>query len=146
MRYLQSAVFCLALLVAACGGGDDDDAASGGPGGSQTADDTAIRKVLGDFVNAMNSDNSGKVVSLMDADSRKGCDEKDIKQLIGLLKAFSGNKKFGLDVRQVKVEGQDATVLAAASVGSEKQDPEERRLVKESSGWKLVFSPDDCSI
>src|SRR6266545_2337302 len=138
---LWAGVACLfaAALAVACGGS--------GSGGDQPKDDeAAIRKVVSDFGKAFNDGKAGDLYSLLDAESRKNCSQKEIETLLNLVKAFSGNKKFTAEVTTIRVNGDKATAQVVAAIGDEKQSPEENALVKEGGKWKLSFGAEDCSV
>jgi ketosteroid isomerase-like protein len=140
---LWAGIVCLfaAALTVACGGG------GGSGGGDQPQDDeAAIRKVVSDFGKAFNDGKAGDLYSLLDAESRKNCSQKEIETLLNLVKAFSGNKKFTAEATTIKVNGDKATAQVVAAIGDEKQSPEENALVKEGGKWKLSFGAEDCSV
>lgn len=143
MRLALLAGVWIALLAAACGGGGGTADAGGGP---PLTDDAAIRAVLRDFAKAFNDGKAGDVVKLLDSESRRTCDQRSLSKLMSLARAFSGNKKFGLEVKSVRVDGERATAVVVPSVGNEKQDPEDQRLVKQAGVWKVVFEPEDCGV
>ncbi|HLF77997.1 MAG TPA: hypothetical protein VJB57_10975 [Dehalococcoidia bacterium] len=141
-KMLSLASLLLVALVVGCGGDD-----GGGGGGQPQNDEAAIRKVVSDFGKAFNDGKAGDLHKLLDSESRKGCSEKDLSTILALVKTLSGGTKFGVETTSVKVNGDTATAVVVPTIGGEKQDPEENKLVKEDGKWKLSFgSGNDCDI
>ena len=139
---LPAASLLISLVMVACGGGDGDSGGGGAGGG----DEAQIRKAISDFSNAINDADAGKAHALLDAKSRESCKVEDLKVLLQLLKSFSGNQKLGVaEVRDIKVTGDKATAQVVATLGNERQDPDEQAFVKEGGKWKLAMEGGDCS-
>jgi hypothetical protein len=140
MKALSLAVLLIVSLAVACGGDD------GGSGGSPANDEAAIRKVISDFGKAFNDGKAGDMIKLMDAESRKNCNEKDLAAILALVKTFSGGGKFGVETKSVRVNGDKATAVVVPTIGNEKQDEETNELVKEDGKWKIAFGAGDCDL
>jgi len=131
---LLSGAFLAAALLVGCGGGS----------GQPQNDEAAIRQVVSDFGKAFNDGKAGDLVNLLDAESRKSCDEKQLAALLTLIKALSGNQKFTAEASNIRVNGDKATALITTAIGDEKQSPDERPFVKEGGKWKVSFGSEDC--
>src|SRR5689334_25384999 len=128
----------LAVLAIACGGGGSKDGDSG------LSDDAAIRQSMAQFTKAFNDGKAKDMIALMDSESRKTCQEKDLAVLVGLVKAFGGNKKFDLQVKSVDVKGDKATAVVIPTIAGEKQDEDKNNLTKENGKWRISMSKEDC--
>jgi ketosteroid isomerase-like protein len=127
------ALLATALLIG-CGGG--------GPGG----DEAAIRQTISDFGKAFNDGKAGDLIALLDSESRKNCKESDIAALLALVKTFAEGQKFTAEATEIKVNGNTATAMVTAAIGSQKQAPEQQKLVKEGGKWKLLFESGECDL
>ena len=125
-----------AALLLGCSGGDD------GP----QDDEAAIRQVISDFGKAFNDGKAGDLINLLDSESRKNCKESELAPLLALVKSFAEGQQFTAEASDIKVNGDKATAMVIAAIGSEKQSPEPQSLVKEGGKWKLFFEGSECDL
>jgi hypothetical protein len=139
LRAILAGFLLFAVLAVACGGGGK----GGGGGGS---DEDQIKATVAAFGKAFNDGKADDLFNLLDSESRKSCNQKDIASLLTLVKAMSGSKKFSATASDIKVTGDKATAKVTAAIGDEKQDPDTNNLVKEGGKWKLAFGSGDCGL
>lgn len=136
--WLIAGLAVMAFVVAACGGGS-----GGGIGGG--SDESKIKaRVERAFDQASKADAKGFITNLP-PDKRAGCDEAQVAEALGLLKAFDV-KLQETKVNAINGDRADISLTVAAKFGGkEESNTSDGKMIKVNNEWYIDDEGGGCS-